>query len=67
MPTPPPAVQLSIAEDGASLHKAAPSEVAEYIEDMLEGLSRLAHRSQLDRLNELLEMARAEARRCAAN
>jgi hypothetical protein len=67
MPTPPHPLAPDRIEEGGGLQSAAPSEVAEYIEDMLSGMESLARRSRLDRLGEILALARTEARRVAAN
>lgn len=54
-----PADETSTADFGTS------AETAEYIEDMAHQLERLAARSKLTRLRELLSEARKEARRRA--
>lgn len=56
-----------LAGEGSLLQSASPSEVAEYIEDMLSGMEMLANRSRFERLREILLQARAEARKIATN
>jgi hypothetical protein len=57
--------EAASAADASPPEMAANAETAEYIEDMVHQLERLAASSNLARLAELLAQAREEARRAA--